>query len=69
MNYMMEANTIGSHDESNPDTEYGEIPVRNLVIDHLEATILWDTGSHHDAEVVFGHNPDQFEAIQPGWGV
>ena len=23
----------------------------------------------HDAEVVFGHDPEQFEAIQPGWGV
>ena len=56
MNYMMEANTIGSHDEPNPDTEYDEIPVWNLVIDHPEATILWDTGSHHDA--ADGHWPE-----------
>jgi len=53
---MMEANTIGSHDEPNPDTEYDEIPVWNLVIDHPEATILWDTGSHHDA--ADGHWPE-----------
>ncbi|GAB7092619.1 N-acyl homoserine lactonase family protein [Halorubrum luteum] len=55
MNYMMEANTIATYDEQNPDIEYGEIPVWNLVIDHPEATILWDTGSHHEA--ADGHWP------------
>ena len=27
MNYMMEANTIGTYEEPNPDAEYDEIPV------------------------------------------
>lgn len=40
MNYMMEANTIGTYEEPNPDAEYDEIPVWNLIIDHPEATIL-----------------------------
>ncbi|WP_134669737.1 N-acyl homoserine lactonase family protein [Halorussus marinus] len=49
LNYLVEANTIGSHDAPNPDTDYVEIPVWSLVIDHPEGTILWDTGSHHEA--------------------
>ncbi len=49
LNYMVEGQTMGTADEPNPDLEYGEIPVFNLVIDHPEGTILWDTGSHHEA--------------------
>jgi len=49
LNYLIEGNTLGSHDEPNPDTDYVEIPVYNLVIDHPEATILWDTGNHEEA--------------------
>lgn len=56
LNYLVEANTIGSHDEPDPETDYVEIPVYNLVIDHPEGTILWDTGSHHDA--ANGHWPE-----------
>lgn len=56
LNYMIEGNTLGTHDEPNPDTEYAEIPVYNLVIDHPEGTILWDTGNHEDA--LDGHWPE-----------
>ena len=55
-NYMIEGQTMGTHDEPNPDLDYEEIPVWCLVIDHPEATILWDTGSHHDA--LEGHWPE-----------
>lgn len=65
-NYVMEGHVLASHAEpdpdraeSDPDVEYGEIPVRNRIIDHPEETVLRDTGSHHDAE--------QFEA-RDGWG-
>jgi N-acyl homoserine lactone hydrolase len=64
LNYMMEGHTLGTHDEPNPDTDYGEIPVWNLVIDHPEGTILWDTGSHHDA--LDGHWPEPlWQAFYP----
>lgn len=56
LNYLVEGNTLGSHDNPNPDTDYVEIPVPNFVIDHPEGTILWDTGSHHDA--ANGHWPE-----------
>ena len=56
LNYLVEGNTLGSHDEPNPDTDYVEIPVWNLVIDHPEGTILWDTGNHEDA--LDGHWPE-----------
>ncbi|MFC6837738.1 N-acyl homoserine lactonase family protein [Halomarina ordinaria] len=56
LNYLIQGNTLGSHDEPNPDTDYVEIPVFNLVIEHPEGTILWDTGSHHDA--ANGHWPE-----------
>jgi N-acyl homoserine lactone hydrolase len=56
LNYLIEGNTMGTADEPNPDTDYVEVPVFNLVIDHPEGTILWDTGSHHDA--ADGHWPE-----------
>jgi N-acyl homoserine lactone hydrolase len=56
LNYLIEGNMLGSHDEPNPDTNYVEIPVFNLVIDHPEGTILWDTGNHKDA--LDGHWPE-----------
>ncbi|WP_136716982.1 N-acyl homoserine lactonase family protein [Halorientalis salina] len=48
-NFMLENAVVGTADEPNPDLLRGEGPVYNLVIDHPEATILWDTGSHPDA--------------------
>lgn len=64
MNYMMEGNTLATYDEQNPDVEYDEIPVWNLVVEHPEGTILWDTGSHHEA--MDGHWPEAVtQAFRP----
>ncbi len=48
-NFLLENHVVGTAGEPNPDTQFVEGPVYNLVIDHPEATILWDTGSHPDA--------------------
>lgn len=57
MNHIVEGMTMGTAEKPNPETEMGEGPVYNLVIDHPEATILWDTGSHPAAED--GHWPTE----------
>lgn len=48
-NYLVEGHTVANRENQNPDISYIEIPVVSFVIDHPEGTILWDTGSHHDA--------------------
>ncbi len=55
VNNMIEAHTLGTATEPNPELELVESPVYNLVIDHPEGTILWDTGSHPEADS--GHWP------------
>lgn len=40
---------FGTRDEPDPETVMGEGPVYNVVIDHPEATLLWDTGVHPEA--------------------
>jgi len=60
MNFLLENHTMGSAVDPNPDTEMVEGPVYNLVIDHPEATILWDTGSHPEAGD--GHWPAELYA-------
>lgn len=60
MNFLLQNHTMGSSVDPNPDTEMAEGPVYNLVIDHPEATILWDTGSHPDAGD--GHWPAELYA-------
>lgn len=49
LNFAIEGHTMASAVEPNPDAELAESPVYNLLIDHPEANILWDTGSHPDA--------------------
>jgi len=56
LNYLIEGHTLATHDERNPEATYIDFPVWSLVIDHPEGTILWDTGSHHDA--LDGHWPE-----------
>jgi len=56
-NALVQGSTVGRQDEPNPDTEFVRIPVYNLVIDHPEGTILWDTGTHRDA--LDGHWPEE----------
>ena len=48
-NYMVEAHNLSTASEPNPEPTRGEGPVYNLVIEHSEATVLWDTGSHPEA--------------------
>lgn len=60
INHIIEGFELGSAAEPNPDAPMGEGPVYNLVIDHPEATILWDTGSHPEAGE--GHWPAELYA-------
>lgn len=55
-NYHVEAHTIATASDPNPTITRAVTPVYNLVIDHPDGTILWDTGSHPDAAA--GHWPD-----------
>jgi glyoxylase-like metal-dependent hydrolase (beta-lactamase superfamily II) len=62
-NYAIEHATVATASEPNPEAERIAGKVYNLVVDHPEATILWDTGSHPGAGA--GHWPpalyDAFE--------
>ncbi len=60
LNFVLEGHTMGTTADWNPDTEIVETPIYNLVIDHPEGTILWDTGSHPAAGN--GHWPAQLYA-------
>ncbi|WP_254763308.1 N-acyl homoserine lactonase family protein [Natrinema marinum] len=63
VNNTIEGFVLGSADEPNPDTIMGEGPVYNIVIDHPEGTVLWDTGSHPEA--ADGHWPaDLYAAFE-----
>ncbi|MXV61071.1 MBL fold metallo-hydrolase [Natronorubrum sp. JWXQ-INN-674] len=66
-NNIIEGTTLGTAHEPNPDTIMAEGPVYNLVIDHPEATILWDTGSHPEADS--GHWPAELYAAFEHTGV
>ncbi|WP_121742467.1 N-acyl homoserine lactonase family protein [Natronorubrum halophilum] len=62
-NNIIEGGTLGTADDPNPETTMGDGPVYNVVIDHPEATILWDTGSHPEADS--GHWPaDLYAAFE-----
>ncbi len=50
LNFALDGTAVATHDDPNPDLEYAEFAVWNLLIDGPEATILWDTGSHPAAE-------------------
>ena len=55
VNFALDAEVAAIHSDQSPELEYGEFVVWNLLIDHPEATVLWDTGSHPDAGT--GHWP------------
>ncbi|WP_265110444.1 N-acyl homoserine lactonase family protein [Halosolutus halophilus] len=59
-NHIVEGYTLGTAANPNPDVTMGDGPVYNLVIDHPEGTILWDTGSHPEADS--GHWPAELYA-------
>ncbi|QLG50351.1 N-acyl homoserine lactonase family protein [Natrinema halophilum] len=60
VNNAIEGFVLGTADEPNPQTVMGESPVYNIVIDHPDGLVLWDTGSHPDA--ADGHWPDELYA-------
>jgi len=60
VNNIIEGFSLGTADDPNPETLMGDGPVYNIVIDHPEATILWDTGSHPEADS--GHWPEALYA-------
>ncbi|MDZ7702794.1 MAG: N-acyl homoserine lactonase family protein [Halobacteriales archaeon] len=49
-NYLLEAHNLSTASTPNPDAVRGAGPVYNLVIEHPEATVLWDTGCHPEAK-------------------
>lgn len=59
-NHVLEGAVMGTADEPNPETRMGDGPVYNLVVEHPEGTILWDTGSHPEADS--GHWPAELYA-------
>ncbi|THE62809.1 N-acyl homoserine lactonase family protein [Salinadaptatus halalkaliphilus] len=63
VNNILEGAVQGTASDPNPDAVMKDGPVYNLVIEHPEATILWDTGSHPDADS--GHWPaDLYAAFE-----
>ncbi|AHF98726.1 beta-lactamase [Halostagnicola larsenii XH-48] len=62
-NNILEGHTLGSAADPDPETVMVDGPVYNLVIEHPAGTILWDTGSHPDADS--GHWPAElYEAFE-----
>ena len=62
-NNIIEGAVLGTADEPHPETVMDDAPVYNVVIDHPEATLLWDTGSHPAA--ADGHWPaDLYAAFE-----
>jgi glyoxylase-like metal-dependent hydrolase (beta-lactamase superfamily II) len=48
-NRVVEGLRTATASDRDPETPYAEGPVYNLVIDHPEATVLWDAGMHPEA--------------------
>jgi N-acyl homoserine lactone hydrolase len=48
-NFAIDGTTAATYSNRNPDSDYGEFAVWNLLVDHPDGTILWDTGSHPEA--------------------
>lgn len=54
-NVALDGAVLAGHETPDPALSYDEYVVWNLLIDHPEATVLWDTGSHPAAAE--GHWP------------
>ncbi|MFB6109843.1 MAG: N-acyl homoserine lactonase family protein [Halodesulfurarchaeum sp.] len=48
--HVLEGYQFGTREAPEPDTIMGTGPIYNVLIDHPEATLLWDTGAHPAAE-------------------
>ncbi|SDJ97579.1 Metallo-beta-lactamase superfamily protein [Halovenus aranensis] len=53
LNFALDAEVAAVKSQQSPELIYDDYAVWNLLIDHPEATILWDTGSNPDAESVW----------------
>ncbi|MFC7059358.1 N-acyl homoserine lactonase family protein [Halovenus salina] len=53
LNFALDAEVAAVRSQQSPELRYEEYAVWNMVIDHPEATVLWDTGSNPDAESVW----------------
>ena len=62
INFGLDSETVATKTDASPELSRRKFPVWNLVVDHPEATVLWDTGSHPEAGN--GYWPeDLFEAF------
>lgn len=64
MNFVLDGYAVGTASDPDPDHEYAEFAVWNLVVDHPEATVLWDTGIHPEAGDGYWPEP-LYEAFAP----
>lgn len=63
INYFVPGANLATLNDQNPDAMTVDVPIYSYIIDHPEGTILWDTGSHHEAGS--GHWPDELFAAFP----
>jgi glyoxylase-like metal-dependent hydrolase (beta-lactamase superfamily II) len=49
LNFVLDGHVVATASDPNPDLDYGTFAVWNLLVDHPEATVLFDTGSHPEA--------------------
>lgn len=61
-NFAVDGTTAATYSNRNPEADYGEFAVWNLLVDHPEGTVLWDTGSHPEAADGYWPEP-LFEAF------
>jgi hypothetical protein len=48
-NLLVQSAVTSTHSDPDPSSQRTTIPIHSLVVDHPEATVLIDTGSHHAA--------------------
>jgi glyoxylase-like metal-dependent hydrolase (beta-lactamase superfamily II) len=71
LNFALDAEVAAVHSNQSPELRYEEYAVWNLLVDHPEATVLWDTGVHPEAadgywptplfEAFAHHDPDDHD--------
>jgi glyoxylase-like metal-dependent hydrolase (beta-lactamase superfamily II) len=49
LNFALDGEVAAVRSDQSPELRYESYAVWNLLIDHPEATVLWDTGSHPEA--------------------
>jgi glyoxylase-like metal-dependent hydrolase (beta-lactamase superfamily II) len=56
-NFALDASVAATHSDRDPALQYDEFAVWNLLIEHPQGTILWDTGSHPEAGAGYWPEP------------